>query len=308
MQEPRFHFIVPLRSSVTAAGRWSRREHPDGRSVEACVNRCLASLFNQTAPVVIHLVAHEMPDIDVPENCVVRDADADAYTSAIETLNRTWDNVRHVLMRHAVAFARPNAITREEYERLSGKPIAALPVLARRYVGDKYSKAKCGLRVALHDPSGRFAMFVDADDLVHRDVAAYALDRVGRFRGGHTVTQGYGWAVGDDYFRPMTGFHGTCGTCNAVYLDDSDKDTWLRTFDLHKFDRRKHWLYAGHSSVFRRLRNVGRNTEKFPFRAAVYVTDTGNNISGTRKAGRGIVALTGALREEFGLYTQENHQ
>lgn len=303
MQDPRFHFIVPLRSSVTAVGRWSRSEHSDGRSVEACVNRCLASLFNQTTPVVIHLVVHEVPVIDVPENCVVRDVAADAYVPAVETLNQAWDGVRHVLLRHVAAFARPDVITREEYERLSGKSVAALPAMSRRYVGDKYSKVKCGLRAALHDPIGRFAMIVDADDLVHRDVAAYALERAGRFTGGHTVTHGYGWAVGTDYFRSMRGFHGICGTCNAVYLDDSDKETWFKTFDLHRFDRKKHWLFAGHSSVFRRLRNAGRDTEKFPFRAAVYVTDTGSNISGTRKAGREIIALTGALREEFGLYT-----
>ncbi len=273
-----FHFGIPVLPKVMAADgeRWLAADNPDGRSVENTLNHCLRSLLNQTAAssCIVHIACHELPPLHVPTDRIVV---------------------------HRVDFPRPPDIDLDTYNRLSGKVLPKLPDVRRRRIGDKYSKVKSCLRSAFSDPEARWWMIVDADDLVHRDIAAYALEHDGLYPGGHTVTKGYGWAAGTDFFRELGGFHKTCGTCNTVRLSDEDREIWAATRDLHAFERKKHWLFAGHASVFQRLRNRGDNTAKFPFRAAVYTTATGANYSGTKRAGSGHVSLTAELRAQFGI-------
>jgi hypothetical protein len=192
-------------------------------------------------------------------------------------------------------------MTLDDYNRLSGKVLPALPDVQKRRIGDKYSKLKAALSAALVDPEARWIMFVDADDLIHRNVVSYALEHDGEFPGGHTVTSGYSWRFGDDFFRTVDGFHNLCGSCNAIRLSDEEKETYAKTGDLHVFDRATHWLFAGHASVHTRLNNAGRTTGKFPFRAAVYVTGTGFNYSGVTRVGGTRVEVSPEIRLAFGL-------
>ena len=296
----RFHFVVPLLAKSMAGTHWHVADNPDGRSAEAAVSRCLSSLINQTVPCVIHLVCHDVPNLTITTG-----SHAVVNVNALAHPRNYLDHVRHdtpTIVIHQVDFPTPDLIDRDTYERLSGKPISSLPNIVRRRVGDKYSKFKIGLGAVLHDPASHFVMLVDHDDLIHRDVVAYAIEHDGLFTGGHTVTSGYAWRVGDDVFRKMDAFHKTCGSCNAVRLSEEEHEQWCAFRDIHRLGTRKqHWLFAGHGSVFERLRKSGRETAKFPFRAAVYVTDTGANISGTKKQGRDKLPLTESLAAEFGL-------
>ncbi len=272
----KFHMTVPVMPQVMAGDHWLAANNPDGRSTENVLDRCLSSLLNQTAiaDCLIHVVYHELPPLHVQSDRVVF---------------------------HKVAFSRPPDIKLEEYNTLAGKVLDKLPPVRRRRIGDKYSKLKQGLRATLDDPEARWNMFVDADDMVHRDVAAYALEHDGEFSGGHTITQGYSWQAGSSAFKQVNGFFGMCGTCNVVRLSDEDINAWATTRDLHATDRKKHWLFAGHASVYKRLRARGNDTAKIPFRAAVYTVATGMNFSGINRIGKNELALTSDLRQQFGM-------
>lgn len=271
----KFHFLVPLLSKRAAGERWLRKDNPGRASVEATVNACLRSLLNQSASsdVMVHLVCHDVPIID------------DAKEGSLSI--------------HQVSFSDPFDIQLEEYNRLSGKVLPKLPGFIRRRVGDKYSKIKVGLCAALEDPESTHVMFVDSDDLVHRNVVEFALNADPKWTGGHTVTSGYSWKFGASTMSNLNAFHKICGTCNVIKLSEAEKEQYARTKDLHSFDRKTWWLFAGHASVFQRLRNLGRDTCKIPFRAAVYVTATGANISGTQRSGNGQYELTDAWRRDF---------
>lgn len=272
----KFHFCVPLLSSVMVKQRWSAADNPDGRSVESLFTGCIRALLNQTASsdISIHVGYHELPAAVLNDSRII------------------W---------HKAEFSRPPGIKLEEYNRLSGKILPALPGGDRRKINDKYSKLKLCLSAALADPASQFVMFVDSDDLIHRSVAEYALENAERVEGGHTVTSGYGWRVGDNFMRTMGGFHQSCGSCNVIRLSEWEKDEFAKTGDVNAFDRKTYWLFAGHASVHKRIRKSGRMTEKLPFRAAVYVTGTGYNFSGAVRVGSGKVPLTESLKADFSL-------
>jgi len=280
----KFHFIVPVLSQVMAGKHWARADNPDGRSVEDSLNRCMQSLVNQTAiaDVRIHVVCHEIPIMHVDPTRIAA---------------------------HSVTFPRPPDMDLATYNKLSGKVLPKLPNDDRKKIGDKYSKIKVGLTAAFCDPEAQWIMIVDHDDLIHKDVAAHALEHDGQFLGGHTVTRGYAWQVGAPTLRTLDGFHKTCGSCNIVRLAQWEKDLFNQTKDINAFgfgnegeptSRKNHWLFAGHASTFARLRKAGRDTRKLPFRAAVYVTDTGANYSNTKRSGSGDADL-GILETDFGI-------
>lgn len=279
----RFHFCVSLLSEVMSGNHWRAYDNPDGRSVEAALTRCLRSILNQSCPdFVVHVAYHEMPPVE------------DALLTS-----------PHVVL-HAVDFPRPPDMDLATYNRLSGKVLEKLPDVRRRRIGDKYSKLKVGLNAAFADVEASAVMFVDHDDLVHRDVVDYTLNTGDGAPGGHTVHKGYSYAVASGLLREVDGFQGLCGTCNAVRLADWEKQKWATTRDVNVFsdtweNRRKHWLFAGHAGVHKSLTKEGRRPTSFPFRAAVYVTGTGANYSGTQRAGSGQVPLTDELRQAFAL-------
>lgn len=296
----RFHFVVSLLPKSMAAKHWFASDNPDGRSVEEALNNCLGSLINQTVPCVIHLIHHELPKLHIPLNRI--------ELVAIDPLLHMRDYVAHIasdkptLVLHRAKFPTPELIDLTTYEQLSGKTLGKLPDLGRRKRGDKHSKFKVGLGAVLTDPESRFVMRVDHDDLIHRDVAAYCLEHDGTSPGGHTVTSGYAWRIGEQQLREMRSFHQICGSCNAVRISDEEREAWNATRDVHKLGgRRDHWLFAGHCNVFQRLRRSGRDTTKFPFRAGIYTVNTGSNISGAKWKGQAVVPFTPKLREEFGL-------
>jgi len=275
----KFHFCVSLLPFEAAKDHWTSSEGGN-RSVEYRLHRCLASLINQTAiaDATVHVGHHELPEMTICR-----------------------DSVKF----HKAPFPLPSAISLEEYNTLSGKVLSDLPPKWRRGVGDKYSKIKLCMNNAFADPEARWIMFVDHDDMIDKRVVEYALEHDGEWSGGHTITKGYGYSVGSDGFTAVNGFHKVCGSCNAIRLTDHEKSLWDTTKDVNIFgagaERKKHWLFAGHASTFQRLRNAGRDTLKFPFRAGVYVKNTGSNITGGGRAGSGSVPIDDDIRDAFGL-------
>lgn len=289
-----------------AEGRWFRSEASNGGTVQETLGRCIDSLLNQSAldSVVIHIVSHELPLMRFDEKLPVVLADKPAAQPAYQLSSAKGPEklgVSSCIMLHFVDFPAPPDIDLATYNRLSGKVLDRLPDVRRRRVGDKYSKIKVGLSAALSDPESRWVMFVDSDDLVQRDVVAWVLSHDGETTGGYTVTKGYSWRVGESFLRKVNGFYGVCGTCNIVRFSDEEKKQFIETGDVNSFDRKTHWLFAGHSSVYRRLREAGRSTNKLPFRAAVYVTGTGFNYSGIKHTGHGNVPIDEQLKFQFGI-------
>lgn len=266
----KFHFVVPLMSRVSAGPRWDGHRY----SVTDMVRRCTQTLLAQSEPdIAVTVVCHDTPAaLAVDERLLVKEVD----------------------------FPVPAQMDRETYEKLSGKPIKVLPDIVRRRVGDKYSKVKVGVARAFLDPECQALMLVDADDLVHRTVAEYALSNLHEFPGGFTVTSGYNWRVGDVQLTKVSGFHQRCGSCNIVGVTAAERDIFLERQNLHDFKRNTHWLFAGHASVHKRIRNAGHQTAKLPFRAAIYSTGHGANISKTSKLSGATVGITAALNQEFG--------
>lgn len=291
----KFHFVVPLMPKVMAGKRWFAKDNEPGASIETTVTNCLNSLGNQTDAqnVVVHLGCHELPCLDG-----VRWVNRDNTVDSDE--NTTWmGKPGPWLVIHRAWFPTPDQMDLPTYNKISGKILPSLPHVKRRRRGDKYSKIKLGFASALLDPNSEFMMIVDADDLIHRDVTRYALEH--KSPGGHTVTSGYSWTVGQSHFRELGSFHRICGSCNAVRLQQWEKDLYQKTGNIDCWDRSTYWLYAGHANFYKKLRQAGRGTSKFPFRAAVYVVGTGSNISGTKKAGRGVIPITDELKAQFGL-------
>lgn len=277
---PEFHFVVPVLSREIAGKRWFHKDNPDGRNVEFTLNNCLESLLNQTVDsIVIHLIIHDLP----PLREHIKNSDK--------------------IIIHDAGFPTPKKIDLATYNRVSGKVLPFLPGMERRKVNDKYSKFKVGLKAAFEDPESEFVMLVDGDDMVHKDLVAFCMENKGKpeCAGGHTITQGYNWALGTNYLRKVFAFHKSCGTCNIVRIVDEEREQYLKTRYIDCFNRRQHWLYAAHTQVFQRIRNLGRGTTKVTFPAALYVTNTGNNISGTRAVGTDRYEFTPKLREAFGL-------
>lgn len=275
----KFHFCVSVLPFEAAKSHWKSSNCGD-RSVETRLHRCLASLINQTAvdDVMVHVGHHDLPELHLRHDCIKL---------------------------HKALFPVPSEIQLDEYNRLSGKVLDSLPPAWRRGVGDKYSKIKLCMNHAFEDPESRWIMFVDHDDMIHKNVVEYSLENDGKWPGGHTISSGYGYRVGDSFFTKISGFRKVCGSCNAVRLSDQEKDVWSVERDVNAFgrgqDRKKHWLFAGHASTFQRLRDAGRDNLKFPFRAGVYVKNTGSNITGGGRAGSGSVPIDESIRDAFGL-------
>jgi hypothetical protein len=277
---PRFHFHVPVLSKVMTS-RWLERDYPDGRCVETSLRQCLNSLLNQSErDIQINVCAHEFPPLPDDPRIVKVQAD----------------------------FPRPPDIDLDTYNKLSGKILEKLPGGDRRKINDKYSKLKKNLANALGDEDCEFSMFVDHDDMVHRDVVKTVFERADEegTRGGFTITQGYWHDRRTGHFGTMGGFHKTCGTCNIVRLELWEKRKFAEDGSVNYLqDRKEHWLFAGHASVFARLRKAGRSTKKLGFPAAVYVVATGSNFSGSGGRGRGNVKVTPEFLAQFGMTEDE---
>jgi len=133
---------------------------------------------------------------------------------------------------------------------------------------DKWKKLAVGmLRAKEIQPD--FIMFQDADDLISRQLVAYA--HANRLSNGWVIRRGYQWMLGSAWITLDNNFH--CGT-------DSILNTRLITYpnDLHPDSVAECvMLKFGHTTIEPEMARRGTPLRALPFRGAIYTYQNGEN-------------------------------
>jgi hypothetical protein len=184
------------------------------------------------------------------------------------------------------------------------RPKGPPPDLEQRRL-DKGTKYAAGLIYArAYHPT--HVMFFDADDFIHRDIAAVVNGRPEA--DGWYIDQGYVYWEGSSRIFPIRKFWRFCGTCNIIafrLLDPGDRLTPAssQTEILETLgDRLVRQVLGSHSFIAEQLHTLGWSLEPLGFPGAVYVRGTGENVS----PHRGFPSLLGKrigpkITEDFGL-------
>jgi hypothetical protein len=170
---------------------------------------------------------------------------------------------------------------------------------------DKHEKLKRGM-IAARDLAPCHVMFADADDCVHRGLAAWCEEHPEH--PGWYIKDGYIHTAGSPWLLRLRDFDLICGTAALVRCEEAD-------FPREMSDEKSKFFMVdcGHFEFRNPERTGGRKLEALPFPGAVYVTATGENDSGADLKGwqgmrmflRKLVnlrVLTGRVRREFGVY------
>lgn len=143
----------------------------------------------------------------------------------------------------------------------------------------QFAAWECGRR------GGGYLMFVDADDIVSRHLVAYV--RQTRHPHGYVLRSGYVLRVADRSLSRIgpddqgrLDFSQVCGT--SVIINLSPKD--FGDIGNSSPTRYQRLFRDGHVGFVAALAEEGLKAYEIPFPAAVYVTQTGDNISVTRAA------------------------
>jgi glycosyltransferase involved in cell wall biosynthesis len=148
---------------------------------------------------------------------------------------------------------------------------------------DKGSKYIVGLKKA-EEFNPDYVMFFDADDYLHKDIAKY----VNAHRGEHGwyVDKGFVYRDGGLLIAKTDNFHQVCGSSIILKFDllrqpdtlaiDSSQDSIMQLVD-HDF---MFSVLGGHRKVPAWFAERGHTMQAFPFAAAVWLTNTGENHSG----------------------------
>lgn len=182
-------------------------------------------------------------------------------------------------------------------------PIPERNTAARMF--DKHEKLKRGM-IAARELAPSHVMFADADDCVHRDLAAWCCRNASH--PGWYIADGYIYTAGSAWLYRRRDFDQICGTAAIVRCDPED---FPRSMSDPKADF--FMIDCGHFEFRNPARAAGRKLEPLPFPGAIYVTATGENDSGIslrQWGGKKMLVkkllnsrpLTGALRAEFGIY------
>jgi hypothetical protein len=168
---------------------------------------------------------------------------------------------------------------------------------------DKWIKLRRSLMAAGEHGDG-YVMFADADDCVHRDLAAFVAAHPGV--PGWRFTRGYMHDIGSRWFVPVNQFDMLCGTSAIVWLKANE-------FPPDMTSPRENYfiLCQGHAGIAEYMAKRGTSLQPLPFVGAVYNTGTGENSTGfsLRRQGRrtrlarifSLRPLTPRIREAFGL-------
>jgi hypothetical protein len=168
---------------------------------------------------------------------------------------------------------------------------------------DKWIKVRRSL-VAAREYGDGHVMIADADDCVHRGLAAFVAAHPGA--AGWRLTRGYMHDIGSRWICPTDYFDLRCGTSAIVWLKANEFPP-----DMTSPYRDYFILAHGHTKIAEYMAEKGTPLRPLPFIGAVYNTGTGENNSGfsLRRQGRRtrlamIVRLrpvTPRIRETFGL-------
>jgi hypothetical protein len=182
-------------------------------------------------------------------------------------------------------------------------PIPSATSAAR--MNDKWDKLKVGLTAARHLAPAH-VMLMDADDCVHRDLAAHVNRNPGAI--GWLMTKGYIWDEGSRWLYQANYFFKLCGSSAIIRLSEHD----FPESDLEPADR-FFVLANGHSTIADHMAKYRDPLQSLPFIGSVYVAATGENDSAIRAGGwqgkrhmfRKLITarpITNRIRYEFGLY------
>lgn len=167
---------------------------------------------------------------------------------------------------------------------------------------DKGSKLATGL-LAARESSPDHVMFLDADDLVSRRLAA--LSAKDPDAPGWRIEHGYRWAADRGAIRRQPEFHRHCGSGCVVRTDLYDLPSDLRAgasqteLENRLGDRLERW-FGSHLHVADDLAAAGHPLAPVPFPGALYRVSTGENHSGVSLGGLGR-PVPKHLAAEFGI-------
>ncbi len=153
-------------------------------------------------------------------------------------------------------------------------------------IWDKGTKNAVGL-LAARDFGPEYVMFVDADDFVHRELAAFVHDRPGH--AGWVVTRGLMYSRRRNAYKRLNNFYRFCGTSFIIPFDAYDVPSHLTVSATQQEiaaafgERLEHVLE--HGWAFDWWRNHRRVLEPVPFPGAVYHVENSENHSGNRLSG-----------------------
>ncbi|MGW0158728.1 glycosyltransferase family 2 protein [Mycobacterium sp. NPDC003323] len=157
-----------------------------------------------------------------------------------------------------------------------------------QHLWDKGTKLGIGLSAARSlDPD--YTMFFDADDFVHREVAAFVHDHPGC--PGWVVRRGFIYSRTRNAYAPRRRLFRICGSSYIVPFSAHEVPADLSTaasqeqvvdaFGIERIDR----VIAGHRRALEWWQDYGLNLEPLPFPGVVYHVDTGENHSRSVLAG-----------------------
>lgn len=162
------------------------------------------------------------------------------------------------------------------------------PTERSKYYVDKHRKLEKAAEI-LSGMGGGYYFGLDCDDLVSRDLVAYAREEADA--NGYLIEAGYALNAEAGTLAPVPGpsetwldrpLHHMCGSCAILNLSCSDLpggELFRRNESI--FVRlKKHRLYSEEAAA------LGRPLKPVPFPALVYVLNTGNNVSYTVPGGR----------------------
>jgi hypothetical protein len=153
-------------------------------------------------------------------------------------------------------------------------------------IWDKGTKTAIGL-IAARAFRPEYVMPVDADDFVHRDIAAFAQARPGR--AGWVVTRGWVYSRARNAYAFRRNFFRICGTSFIVPYEaygvppDLTVSATQREIATAFGERLENLLEHGYA--FDWWKEHGRRLEPLPFVGAVYHVETGENHAGNALVG-----------------------
>lgn len=154
---------------------------------------------------------------------------------------------------------------------------------------DKSTKYVVGL-IKAKEYNPDYVMFFDADDLIHCGISEYANANV--HGNGWFINNGFVYRDGGLLISEVANFHQLCGTSNILKFDliCPPKELTLAVSQEKILDAIDNdFLYkilAGHRSTVSWFKERGAELKPYPFVAAIWVTNTGENHSGVNFFGR----------------------
>ncbi len=169
---------------------------------------------------------------------------------------------------------------------------------AASVIWDKGTKNGVGL-IAARDIGPEYVMFVDADDFVHRELAAFVHARPNH--AGWVIKRGLMYSRRRNAYKRLRNFYRYCGTSFIIPFDAYDVPPHLTVSATQQEiagafgERLEHVLE--HGWAFDWWRNHGRILEPLPFRGAVYQVENGENHSDNALFGPGRPYRSHLLRD-----------